>query len=182
MQDVIAIFFQGLFKVPDGKTFWEVFSDECEQFKLLTKDMSENQMFILCAEPGKKTIEYDPLRRIRRVIAFFVIPTVAEECHFNPTRLCLLVDSRRLYHAYIYGLYKTYSTYRYKFGHPNKRIIFRIEASAFGRNRRSGRDEIHHRSKREKSARQGNELQLIYNTPTHIFFYYFCNRKTQVRY
>lgn len=59
--DIVYNKFKSLFKVTDGKTFWEVFSDECDQFKLLTKDMSENQMFILCAEPGSKQARLDEI-------------------------------------------------------------------------------------------------------------------------
>lgn len=41
-----------MFTIPEGQTFWQSFSDQVDHFKELTKDMSEEKMFSLIADPA----------------------------------------------------------------------------------------------------------------------------------
>lgn len=44
--------FKAMFTIPEGQTFWQSFSDQVDHFKELTKDMSEEKMFSLIADPA----------------------------------------------------------------------------------------------------------------------------------
>ena len=43
--------FQAMFTIPEGQSFWQSFTDQVDHFKELTKDMSEEKMLSLIADP-----------------------------------------------------------------------------------------------------------------------------------
>lgn len=51
----IDIFFliQKMVKVPESSSFWEGFTDLVTKFRTECKDLTEGQIYLLCAEPGK---------------------------------------------------------------------------------------------------------------------------------
>ncbi|XP_015610277.1 PC4 and SFRS1-interacting protein isoform X2 [Cephus cinctus] len=44
--------FKAMFTIPEGQSFWQSFSDQVVHFKELTKDMPEEKMFSLMADPA----------------------------------------------------------------------------------------------------------------------------------
>lgn len=55
-----------MFTISGGQTFWQSFSDQVIHFKELTKDMPEEKMFSLMADPsrpGKNNHFYYPTSR-----------------------------------------------------------------------------------------------------------------------
>lgn len=40
-------------KVPESSSFWEGFTDLVTKFRTECKDLTEGQIYLLCAEPGK---------------------------------------------------------------------------------------------------------------------------------
>ncbi|XP_012264964.2 PC4 and SFRS1-interacting protein isoform X2 [Athalia rosae] len=56
--------FEAMFTISGGQTFWQSFSDQVDHFKELTKDMPEEKMFSLMADPSRpestSDIAYDP--------------------------------------------------------------------------------------------------------------------------
>ncbi|KRT78796.1 hypothetical protein AMK59_6662 [Oryctes borbonicus] len=51
--------FVALFNVSDTSSFWDVFNSEIEKFEEETKDLSENELFSLCAEPNSRQAFFD---------------------------------------------------------------------------------------------------------------------------
>ncbi|XP_008556360.1 PC4 and SFRS1-interacting protein [Microplitis demolitor] len=43
--------FKELFTIPDGQSFWQTFSEQVNQFKEITKNMSDEKIFSLMADP-----------------------------------------------------------------------------------------------------------------------------------
>ncbi|KAI4467950.1 hepatoma-derived growth factor-related [Holotrichia oblita] len=51
--------FVSLFNVTDASAFWDVFNGEVDKFEEETKDLSESEMFSLCAEPNSRQAFFD---------------------------------------------------------------------------------------------------------------------------
>ncbi|XP_066588809.1 PC4 and SFRS1-interacting protein-like isoform X4 [Prorops nasuta] len=54
--------FKAMFTIPEGQSFWQIFSDQVVHFKQLTKDMSEEKVFSLMSDPARvetSTPSYD---------------------------------------------------------------------------------------------------------------------------
>lgn len=47
--------FKALFTIPENQTFWELFSDQLNVFKDLTKDMPEEKVYALMCDPSSSS-------------------------------------------------------------------------------------------------------------------------------